>query len=67
VRILGVAPVVSDGAGKTTEQPLFWIYYPDSRSYLAEHPVMGANGWYDILENQAFTATVEKTTSHKHP
>jgi hypothetical protein len=40
-RIIGIAPVrqVIAADGATTEEPLFWVYYPNIRKYLREQPL----------------------------
>ena len=67
VRIIGLAPVASTTAsdGTAKEQMLFWLFYPDCRTYLAANPIIGADGWYDIFEGQTFSAKVEKVHDSK--
>ena len=61
-RILGIAPVAAVTApdGTIKEQPLFWIYYPDARPYLASVPVSGTEGWYDIFDHHSFNGNITK-------
>lgn len=67
VRILGIAPVVpvtySDGS--STEQPVFWLYYPDIRNYLAEHKVYAGVeakdiNWDQLFESRNFKSRIDK-------
>lgn len=54
--ILGIAPEKQDKSG--TWIPLFWIYYPSSRSVLARH-IINKNRtptWQGIFENRDFSA-----------
>ena len=69
VRILGVAPIryVYDQAGSFLfEQPLFWIYYPESRSMLARHNCFNEwneadrMSWEDRLEMRFFASFITK-------
>lgn len=73
VRILGLAPVkdvFDEGSGEFLfEQPLFWIYYPDSREYLARHKVFipgnDANplSWEDYFEMRPFASYIYKESN----
>lgn len=73
VRILGIAPV-KDVYDESTgdflfEQPLFWIYYPDTREYLARHKVFipgnDANplSWEDFFEMRPFASYIYKESN----
>ncbi len=73
VRILGVAPV-KDVYEESTgdflfEQPLFWVYYPDAREYLARHKVFipgnDANplSWEDFFEMRPFSSYIYKESN----
>lgn len=69
VRILGIAPIVSDydqNGNLRFERPLFWVYYPQARDYLAQHPVFNpfndrpVMSWEDILEMRFFSSYITK-------
>ncbi|MCC7467121.1 MAG: gliding motility protein GldN [Saprospiraceae bacterium] len=69
-RILGIAPVIDvrDEEGNFRyEMPLFWIYYPGAREYLAQHKAIthGENWsatttWEDIFEKRYFASYITK-------
>ena len=65
VRILGIAPVVikmGSKQGQTVEDPIFWVYYPDCRSYLAQCITGQAPmTWDDVFEDRHFTAKIDST------
>ncbi len=73
VRILGIAPVkdvFDENTGEFLfEQPLFWVYYPDSREYLARHKVFipgnDANplSWEDFFEMRPFSSYIYKESN----
>ncbi len=73
VRILGIAPVrdvYDENTGDFLfEQPMFWIYYPDSREYLARHKVYipgnDANplSWEDFFEMRPFSSYIYKESN----
>ena len=66
VRIVGIAPEIeaTDSAGKIITQPLFWIYYPDCRDFLAqfksgykdEHAV--PYNWNEYFESRQFKSKI---------
>ncbi len=64
VRVMGIAPVVNvtDVNGITTEQPLFWVYYPDYREHLSNYFVPATNDnsapltWDDFFETRQFNS-----------
>ncbi len=73
VRILGIAPVagykLSTGelmAG--SEQPLFWVYYPNLRPILARYQaynpknLSGNMTWEELFENRMFSSYIVKST-----
>lgn len=69
VRILGIAPIISeydDNGNLRFERPLFWIYYPDARDYLAKQPVFSpynnkqTMSWEDWLEMRFFSSYITK-------
>lgn len=73
VRILGLAPikdVYDENTGEFLfEQPLFWIYYPESREYFARHKVYipgnDANplSWEDFFEMRPFSSYIYKESN----
>ncbi|MEN9611267.1 MAG: hypothetical protein RLZZ628_2081 [Bacteroidota bacterium] len=72
VRILGIAPLKdqTDEMGNFLyEQPLFWVYYPDCREYLAKHRVFlegnDANpmSWEDLFEQRRFSSYIFKESN----
>ncbi len=73
VRILGIAPVRNVNDENTGEflfeQPMFWIYYPDAREYLARHKVFipgnDANplSWEDFFEMRPFSSYIYKESN----
>jgi len=73
VRILGLAPVkdvYDENTGEFLfEQPLFWIYYPDSREFLARNKVFipgnDANplSWEDFFEMRPFASYIYKESN----
>ncbi|MBK8502803.1 MAG: gliding motility protein GldN [Saprospiraceae bacterium] len=73
VRILGLAPI-KDVYDQNTgdflfEQPLFWLYYPESREYFARHKVYipgnDANplSWEDFFEMRSFSSYIYKESN----
>ena len=67
VWVIGIAPVAAIKAadGTVTEQTLFWIFYPDTREYLASVPVNGADGWYDIFEKRNYSGSITRLSDGK--
>ena len=73
VRILGISPiknVFDENTGEFLfEQPLFWIYYPDSREFLARQKVFipgnDANplSWEDYFEMRPFSSYIYKESN----
>lgn len=69
-RILGIAPIIDvrDEEGNFRyEMPLFWVYYPGAREYLAQHKAIthGENWsatttWEDIFEKRYFASYITK-------
>jgi len=72
-RILGIAPmgptivngkIYSDG----NTYPLFWIYYPDARSFLTKYEVYNPKNfgnrmtWEDLFESRMFSSFIVKST-----
>lgn len=69
VRILGIAPIYEEydkNGNFLYEYPLFWVYYPNCREYLAKHRVMNewnevnAMSWEDLFEMRFFASYVTK-------
>jgi gliding motility associated protien GldN len=69
VRIMGIAPLkdVTNEAGEFLyEQPLFWIYYPNCREYLARHRAFiegndsNPMSWDELMELRRFSSYVWK-------
>ena len=70
VRILGISPlqeVMDDATGELKyEIPLFWVYYPELREFLANEAVpsdyndMYPMTWYDLFENRMFASYIIK-------
>ncbi len=74
VRILGIAPIRAvqrENNILVYETPLFWIYYPDCRSVLAQHLVYNDKNdrsvlsWEDLLEMRMFSSYIYKTFNVK--
>ena len=73
VRIMGIAPVQDVFDPETGvfkyELPLFWVYYPASREYLAKHRVvndfndMSPMTWYDLFESRFFSSYIYKQSN----
>jgi gliding motility associated protien GldN len=69
-RILGIAPIIDvrDEEGNFRyEMPLFWVYYPGAREYLAQHKAVthgenwsAATTWEDIFEKRYFASYITK-------
>lgn len=73
VRILGISPlqeVMDDATGELKyEIPLFWVYYPELREFLANEAVpsdyndMYPMTWYDLFENRMFSSYIFKVNN----
>ncbi len=73
VRILGIAPVrdiFDDDTGEYKySDPLFWVYYPEARKYLAKHRVfndfndIAPMTWYDLFESRFFSSYIYKRSN----
>ena len=70
-RILGIAPMLTrrDDMGNIKGQiPLFWVYYPDARPFLAKYeaynPRNYANrmSWEEVFESRYFSSYIVKST-----
>lgn len=71
-RILGIAPIFEeeiDGVDEPLRYPLFWIYYPEARKYLANHQVVnntndaGPMTWTDLIDNRYFSSIIIKRSN----
>lgn len=73
VRILGISPlqeVFDEATGILKyEIPLFWVYYPESREYLAKERVYSDFNdaypmtWYDLFETRFFSSYIIKSSN----
>ncbi|MDP4711885.1 MAG: gliding motility protein GldN [Saprospiraceae bacterium] len=72
VRILGIAPIQDVYDEKNNflyERPVFWIYYPHAREYLANFQVFnpwndnGAMSWEDLMEMRFFSSFIIKQSN----
>jgi gliding motility associated protien GldN len=71
VRILGIAPEKTiynaDGSFRAV-LPIFWVYYPDLRSYLAKYEAYNGKNygarmsWEELFESRMFSSRVVKST-----
>lgn len=66
VRIIGLAPVVpvADASGNTSQHALFWIYYPDSRTFLATHKARTDKTWDELMEGRSYGSTINKVSDN---
>ncbi len=67
VRMVGIAPVreVVGPDGKVTSQPVFWLYYPDTRNFLAQQKVVSKEkpyilNWDNLMEGRHFKGDIDK-------
>ena len=72
VRILGIAPMIveEDEQGNFKyERPLFWVYYPDCREWLARHEFFNEGNdhqqmsWEDLFEMRRFASYITKESN----
>jgi len=70
-RILGIAPIktyVDDAGNVLGESPLFWVYYPDLRTYLSLYEVYNGKNfgakmsWEELFESRYFSSYIVKST-----
>jgi gliding motility associated protien GldN len=71
VRILGIAPektiLNADGSFRAV-LPIFWVYYPDLRAYLAKYEAYNGKNygarmsWEELFESRMFSSRVIKST-----
>lgn len=72
-RILGISPIRDVYDDETGEfkypEPLFWIYYPETREHLAKQRVYNENNdiapmtWYDVFESRFFASYIFKQSN----
>lgn len=71
-RIIGIAPLYEEtveGLDRPLEYPLFWVYYPEARTFLSKHRVISDNNdvapmtWADLLDNRYFTSIIYKKSN----
>ena len=72
VRILGIAPIITetDEFGNFKyERPMFWVYYPDCRNWLAKHLYFEDDNdsqvlsWEDLFEMRRFSSYITKESN----
>lgn len=72
VRILGIAPMVveyDENGNFKYERPLFWVYYPECREWLARHEFYNQGNdhqqmsWEDLFEMRRFTSYITKESN----
>jgi gliding motility associated protien GldN len=73
VRILGIAPIKEEYDPETGvfkyEAPLFWVYMPEAREYLAKHTVFNdfndnaPKTWHDVFEERYFASYIYKQSN----
>lgn len=71
-RIIGIAPLkeeYDENGNFLYERPLFWLYYPNCRKYLAKHLVPNSHNdrslmsWEDLFEMRAFASYIYKESN----
>jgi len=72
-RILGISPMLDEIDPDTGEikytLPLFWIYYPEAREFLAKYRVenddneISPMSWYDLFEQRKFASYLMKRSN----
>lgn len=71
-RILGIAPIFKEeveGLETALEYPLFWVYYPEARNYLAkyrlknDHNDMAPMSWADCFDTRFFNSYIYKRSN----
>lgn len=72
VRILGIAPMIveeDENGNFKYERPLFWVYYPDCREWLARHEFYNEGNdhrqlsWEDLFEMRRFASYITKESN----
>jgi len=68
-RTLGLAPLKErDIAGQKAMIPMFYVYYPDARPFLAKHEAYNPRNmamrmsWEEIFESRYYSSTIYKST-----
>lgn len=68
-RTLGLAPLKEkDIAGQKAFIPMFYVYYPDARPFLAKHEAYNPRNmamrmsWEEIFESRYYSSTIYKST-----
>lgn len=68
-RTLGIAPLMEkDIAGQKVSLPMFWVYYPDARPFLAKHEAYNPKNmamrmsWEEIFESRYYAGNIYKST-----
>ncbi len=68
-RTLGLAPLKEkDIAGQKVMIPMFYVYYPDARPFLAKHEAYNPRNmaqrmsWEEIFESRYYSSTIYKST-----
>ena len=74
VRIVGIAPVmkVTNPDGTSSEQEVFWLYYPNIRNFLAQHPANTGDAirklnWDELFESRNFKSKIVKVSETNRP
>ena len=74
VRIIGIAPVmkVTNPDGTSSEQEVFWLYYPNIRNFLAQHPANTGDAikklnWDELFESRNFKSKIVKVSETNRP
>jgi len=72
-RIIGISPILDEIDPDTGELkyslPLFWIYYPEAKDFLAKYRVQNDNNdlspmsWYDLFESRFFASFIMKRSN----
>ncbi|MBS1773549.1 MAG: gliding motility protein GldN [Bacteroidetes bacterium] len=71
-QIIGIAPirdVYNDDGTYRNSQPVFWLYYPEITSMLAQYEVFNPDNdmarmtWYDFFQNRYFASKVTKVSN----
>jgi hypothetical protein len=74
VRIVGIAPVkeITNPDGTISDRPVFWLYYPDCRNYLAMRPITlhdapGVQNWDQLFMGRSFNSKIDKVINERTP
>jgi gliding motility associated protien GldN len=72
VRIIGVALIrekLSENGDVLGDEVMYWVYYPDLRSVLSQHPVYNIKNdaatmsWEDLFEIRYFSSYIMKESN----